>query len=244
MRKKWWYFVPLSMVVLFACTSVDTIQRRASYYEEGSLGSARFAVEKATEPASLFSSDSAILSDEEMNRILGHRFSLQKHNRIGILTIGRSYWFGWSDELARAGADVQSELVGKLRSSPYVFDASYLPTLLIPEKKTVGYFREAAARYQADLLLLYQASCRTYEKYRFFSPDKSKSYCNVEAVLIDTRTGIVPFTVTASRDFNAEKSPTDMNLTETMRRAELSALRAALGEAGDRIVSFLGSAGR
>jgi hypothetical protein len=243
MSKKWLHPVVLSIVVLSACTSVETVQRPTSYYDEGAESS-RLAFAKAPEPVSLFSSDSAVLSDEDIKRILSHRFSLQKQNRIGILTIGRSYWFGWSDELARAGADVQSELIGKLRSSPYVFDASYLPTLLIPEKKTVGYFREAAARYQADLLLLYQASCRTYEKYRFFSPDKSKSYCNVEAVLIDTRTGIVPFTVTASRDFIAEKSPTDMNLTETIRRAELTALRAALGEAGDRIVSFLGSAGR
>lgn len=242
MTKHLWHFALLSMIVLFGCTSVGTVQRPASYYEEESQRSAPF--EKTPVPVSLFSSDSAILSDEDIKHILSYRFSLQKQNRIGILTIGRSYWFGWSDELARAGAEVQSELIDKLRSSPYIFDASYLPTLLIPEKKTVGHFREAAARYQADILLLYQASCRTYEKYRFFSPDKSKSYCNVEAVLIDTRTGIVPFTVTASRDFSAEKGDTDLNITETMRRSELSALRGALREVGDRVVGFLGIAGR
>jgi hypothetical protein len=240
MRKKCWYSAFLSIIVLFGCTSIETVQRPASYYEEGSS-----QLVKASEPVSLFSSDSAILSDEDIKHILSYRFSLQKQNRIGILAIGYwSYWFGWSDELARAGVEVQSELIGKLRSSPYVFDASYLPTLLIPEKKTVGRFREAAARYQADLLLLYQASCRTYEKYRIFSREKSKSYCNVEAVLIDTRTGIVPFTVTTSRDFVAEKSDKDMNMTETIRRAELSALGTALGEVGERVVEFLDIAGR
>jgi hypothetical protein len=62
--------------------------------------------------------------------------------------------------------------------------------------------------------------------------------------LIDTRTGIVPFTVTTNRDFLAEKNVTDMNITDTMRRAELSALRTALGEAGDKILGFLDFAGR
>jgi hypothetical protein len=191
------------------------------------------------EQKSLFSSDSAILSDDDIKRILGHRFLLQKQNKIGILSLSGSHWSGWSDELARVGSDVQSKLVEKLKSCPGVFDASFLPSLLIPEKRTVGHFREAAARYQVDLLLIYQASCRTYEKYRLLSPDKLRSYCTVEAVLLDTRTGIVPFTATSSRDFIAEKSDADLNLMETMRRVELDALREALGEIGDKVVEFL-----
>ncbi len=59
--------------------------------------------------------------------------------------------------------------------------------------------------------------------------------------MLDTRSGIVPFTATASRDFIAEKSDTDLNLIETMRRVELNALREALGEIGDKVVDFLES---
>ena len=151
---------------------------------------------------------------------------------------------GRSDELARAGADVQMKLVGKLRSSPLVYDASFLPGLLIPQKRTVGHYREAAARFQADLLLVYRPSCRTYEKFRFLAPNEAKSFCNVEAVLLDTRTGIVPFTVVASRDFVVRKTSEDFDLNEMRRRAELEALSAALGEAGDELVAFLAKAGR
>lgn len=236
MRKKDVYLVVVLVAFISGCATVATAPRPASYYDTASLA-------ETTGPESLFSSDSDILSDEDVKRILAYQYSPRKQNRIAILSLGRSYWFGWSDELARAGAEVQTKLVSKLRSSPLVFDASYLPSLLIPEKKTVAYFREAGARYQADLLLIYRASCCTYEKSRFFSPDKSKSYCNVEAVLLDTRTGIVPFTVTASHDFVAQKRKEDLNLWETMRRAELNALADGLGEVGDEVVDFLETLG-
>jgi hypothetical protein len=138
---------------------------------------------------SLFASDSAILTDNDIKRILAFQFKPQKLNRIAIMPIGQIQWFGWSDDLDKAGTAVQNCLIDKLRRSDAVYDASYLPTLLVPDKKSIGYLREAAARYQADLMLIYKASFRTYEKYRLFSPDKTKAYCNLEAVLLDTRTG-------------------------------------------------------
>ena len=235
MKKLFGYLAIILVIICSGCATVATEPRLASYYDNASL----LGMDNS-EPGSLFSSDNAILTDEDIKRILAYHYIPQKQNRIGILTLGRSYWIGWSNELARTGVEVQEKLVSKLRSSPLVFDASFLPSLLVPEKRTVGYFREAGARYQADLLLIYQTSCRTYEKYRFFSPDKSKSYCNVEAVLLDIRTGIVPFTVTASRDFITEKEEGDLNLNETIRRAELNAISEALEEIGDEVVKFLG----
>lgn len=188
---------------------------------------------------SLFSSDEAILSNEDVEKILEFRFIPQTLNRIAILPMGQTYWHGWSDELDRAGEAVQNALVEKLRRTPSVYDASYLPTLLVPEKKTIGHLREAAARYQADLLLIYKASFKTYEKYRLLSPDESKAYCNLEAVLLDTRTGIVPFTILVSRTYTAEKQKTEMNFYETIRKAQLSALENALAEVGNEVVDFL-----
>lgn len=215
-----------------AMEPVSTVDRSDSYYMSVAEG-------QAGETLSLFTSDEAVLSSEDIARILAHRYALPAQNRIGVIALGRAFWFSYSEELARTGTDIQAAMVARLRSSPRVYDASYLPTLLIPEKRTVGHYREAAARYQADLLLIYQAACRSYDKYRFFSPDESKSYCNVEAVILDVRTGIVPFSATASRDFMARENKEDMNFRETMARAELKALSDALGEVGDEVVKFL-----
>ncbi|MDH3968985.1 MAG: hypothetical protein OEU56_18370, partial [Rhodospirillales bacterium] len=219
------------------CETGAELTASGSYY--GYESAAQLGAVRGRETVSLFSSDSAILSDADVKRILEHRFSPRRQNKIGILAIGQEYWFGWSDELARSGVEVQEKLVSKLRSSPLVHDATYLPSLLIPEKRSVGHFREAGARYQADLLLIYRAACRSYEKSQFFGPDNSKSFCNIEAVLLDTRTGIVPFAATASRDSLAKRLETDFNLYETMRRTELEALADALAELGEEVVAFL-----
>jgi hypothetical protein len=89
------------------------------------------------------------------------------------------------------------------------------------------------------LLLIYKASFRTYQKYKIFSPDKAKAYCNLEAVLLDTRTGIVPFTILVSRTYVADEQKSDMNFQETIRKTQLSALESALSEVGDKVVDFL-----
>jgi hypothetical protein len=147
----------LSLLALAGCAMepVSTVDRSDSYYmsiAEGQTG----------ETQSLFTSDEAVLSSEDIAKILAHRYALPAQNRIGVIALGRAFWFGYSEELARTGTDIQSAMVTKLRSSPRVYDASYLPTLLIPEKRTVGHYREAAARYQADLLLIYQELPRNH----------------------------------------------------------------------------------
>lgn len=237
MRAELTYFLLICFAVFSGCATVPKTPKPASYYEK-----AAFAQE--TELASLFSSDSTILSDADIKHILEYRYSPQNQNRIGIITIAQNSLFGWSDEIHKSGVEVQSKLVSKLLSSFMVFDAAYLPGLLIPEKKTVGHFREAGARYQADLLLIYRVSFRTYEKYKFLSPQKINSYCTVEAVLLDIRTGIVPFSMVGTRDFLTEQSDQDYNNKDTMHRSELAALGFVLEEVGEQVVSFLGSTNR
>ncbi len=114
-----------------------------------------------------------------------------------------------------------------------------VPSLLTPEKQTVPYLREAAARYQADLLLVFRAYANAYQKERFLRPDQIRSYCMVEALLLDTRTGIVPFTATAREEYTTTKGKDDLSIGETHKKAELTALRKALDAIGDDVAAFL-----
>lgn len=192
-----------------------------------------------TSAVSLFSSDSDVLTDEQLQRILSYEYVPPQHMRIAILPLGENVWQGWSAEMSVTSAEMQGILVERLRESGSVHDAAYLPGILVPAERSIALFREAAARYQADLLLAYQPVCRTYNKYQLFAANQSKAYCTVEAVLLDTRTGIVPFTVTSSRSFSATKSDQDVNFTETVRNAELAAIGDALREIGDSVVAWI-----
>ena len=134
---------------------------------------------------------------------------------------------------------LEKGVVGVLEASPRVYDAAFLPSVLTPERRSVAHLREAAARFQADLLLVYRTFCRSFQKYRVFREDRARAFCGVEAVLIDTRTGVVPLSVVASRSFDVEQSAGDLNFRETILKAQLAAVAGALSEAVSDVVHLL-----
>lgn len=218
-------------LLVSACGTTPANRPEAPYRSIGS----DYSAESQT---SLFSSDAGVLSDQDIDRILKYKYTPPRPSRIAILALGRQFLIGYSTELARSGEEVRNAFTGQLKSSPAITRVAFLPELLVPQKRTVAYLREAATRFQADTLLVYQAECHSYTKYHLFSADEAKSYCTVEAALVDVRTGIVPFTTTATEVFSVKESGEDSNIFETHQKAELTAIRASLLRVADDVVTF------
>jgi hypothetical protein len=87
--------------------------------------------------------------------------------------------------------------------------------------------------------MVYRTYCRSFERYRLFAADQSRAFCGVEAVLLDTRTGLVPFTSVVLKSFEAMKNETDISFRETIHKAQLKATAEALSEVSSEIVTFL-----
>lgn len=208
--------------------------------------------EAAQEPisTSLFPSDQAVLGDEAVARILSNRLELPGKSRVALMKFpdgsgaryGRYYW---RDEqyLKLQQSQVES-LTRALQASERIAEISPLPSLMTPTKVSIPVLREAGVRMQADLLLVYRVSSDTYTQYRTFAKDKVKAYSTCELVLLDVRTGLVPFTRVISREQLELKQSTDLDLSETMRRAEQAAASASLGAAADALLDFMKSAPR
>jgi len=224
-------FFGLVISALVGCTvPLTTMSRPDAYYDSA------FTEQVG---ASLFSGDAATLSDDAINTILSYKYTPPKLSRVALMPFGREIWSNWSEELSLASEQIQTNVIDQLMSAPSVYDASYLPSILIPERRTVPHLREAAARYQADLLLVYRSYCQTFERYRIFAADRSRAYCGVEAVLLDTRTGLVPFTSVASESYDVTENKADTNFRETRLRAQLEATAQALGKVSSEVVDFL-----
>jgi hypothetical protein len=193
---------------------------------------------------SLFASDTEILSDSAIRRILDFRVQLGDSNRVAVLQLAERPLFSsrWSRPSAITRESV-ALLVDSLVGSPRVVSAALLPSLLVPRQRTVGHLREAAARYQADLLVVYRSDCRTYEHTRFLASSDFRAVCVIEAVLIDTRTGIVPFTTTVRHEFTARKTSEDVSVSEAAQRIQYEAIAQALATVGSRTVAFLRGGG-
>jgi hypothetical protein len=205
----------------------------------------------AREPiaTSLFPSDLSVLSDEAVAKILSSKLELPAKAKLalmkfsddgfGVRYYGSSYW---RDEqylkLQQAQVDVLSEA---LLASDQIAEVTPLPSLMIPKQMSIPVLREAAVRMQADLLLVYRVGSDTYSQYRTFAKDQVKAYSICEVVLLDVRTGLVPFTRVISREQLELKQPTDLDLTMTMRRAEQESTVEALKAAADELVVFVKS---
>ena len=221
----------LALVTVAGCgTPISTVSRPDAYYDY-------VATDSSVE--SLFSGDEAVLSDEAIGKILEFEYEPPSLSRVALMPFGREVWSQWSEELSVATDRMKSDVIDRLVSSPRVYDASYLPSILIPDQKSVPRLREAAARYQADLLIVYRTFCRSFERYRLFAADRSRAFCGVEAVLLDTRTGLVPLTSVVLKSYEAKENDTDLNFRETMLKAQLQATTDALADVSSEVVNFL-----
>jgi hypothetical protein len=221
----------LACVLLTGCASLSTEPRPLDYY--GTVNQA------SGNEASLFGSDEAVLSDADIARILEYRYTAPPLSRIALLPIGLNAWSAWSEEMAVSAAAVDAQVVATLRESPRIYDASFLPSILVPDRRTVPYLREAAARYQADLLLMFRSGCRSFERYRIVGSDQARAYCAVEAVVLDVRTGLVPFVTTSTQNYEVAETETDLNFRETMLRSQLNAIATSLKEIATAVVVFI-----
>jgi hypothetical protein len=93
---------------------------------------------------------------------LGTQLTLADRHGLAILSLSSTN--PWSEDLADLETKSFEGLLRALKSSPQLTEVRLLPSLLVPQKRTVPYLREAAARFQADLLFVYTARIQTFRK--------------------------------------------------------------------------------
>ncbi|MCP4592231.1 MAG: hypothetical protein GY842_15975 [bacterium] len=194
---------------------------------------------------SLFPGDTSALGNDAIEKVLSGRVVLQDHARIGVVSLGtQQYAQRYSARLVSMHRQAAISFVAQLSKAHRVDDVWLIPSLLVPEKPTVPKLREMAARCQADMIFVHTVGHEIYRRSKFLAADEMRGYCQVEGVLLDTRTGIVAMTASSVLDFVAKESREDMDFSETIRRSEIEATSLALEEIAAELVSFLNAAGQ
>jgi hypothetical protein len=188
----------------------------------------------------LFPSDARVLPDEDIARILNAHWEVPEHVRIALLPLRRDSVFASGYYYRAAGPQTAFRAVDELRKLPFVYDVSYLPEFLLPANKTVSLVREAAARYQADWVLLYSTTVSADPEYRFFARDEVHGQCLVECALLDTRSGLIPFTARSTEEIHVKQKSSREDMSALILRAEHEAVDAAMLLNAEALVAFLG----
>lgn len=238
------YKTAISLVVLLLMFSGCM-----SSYDSGSLSAYEAGYdEQQTLTSSLFKSDQAVLSDEAINKILASELKLADNAKIAVIKFpdvqnGALRRYGWSylrsEDYLKTQQKYVDTIIKKLSESEHVSNVVLLPSLLTPDDATIPVLREAAVRLQADLLLVYRITSDIYHKAKLFSSDRVKAYSTCEAVLLDVRTGIIPFTSVTTNEAQVKKEKQDLEITETMRRAESLAVMNSLNVIAEKLIMFL-----
>lgn len=197
---------------------------------------------------SLFKSDQEILGEEAIKTILSSKLVLPQKAKIALMKFpgagrGASGYYGYyywrSENYIRTQQEYIDTMSSTLSKSNRVSEVTLLPSLLTPKDSTIPVLREAAVRLQADLLLVFRIASDIYHQPKIFAKDKVKAYSICEAVLLDVRTGLIPFTTVVTEEKIEHKEKEDLEIKETMKRAENAAVLDSLNIVASKLVAFL-----
>lgn len=232
--------------LLFCSMSFTAVMVFAAAQKE-QISSAEYQDRPVLE-TSLFQSDRSVLGEEAIARILKSKFVLPPKIKIAILKMPENkhkalQYYGYAYWRAEAYLKTQQSFIetisNEIDKSERVLEVASLPAILTPKNPDISNIREMAVRLQADMLLVFQLNSDVYQKYRLFMPDQVKAFCTCEGFLLDTRTGLIPFSKIVTKELMTTKTASDANFTETIVRAENEAALLALSDLGKEIGEFV-----
>jgi hypothetical protein len=191
---------------------------------------------------SLFRGDQAVLSNQDIDRILTARITLADRHRVAVLHLNARNAF--YQDVADLQTQNSEHFLKALAANAQFTQVRFMPALLIPDKRTVPYLREAAARFQADLLLIHGTRVQSFQRDRVVGSDEVRAEAVVESVLLDVRTGIVIHTAHTSEGISAKKVPGDVSFSQTVSKAQAEATGKALLKLAAAVGDFAGSANK
>jgi hypothetical protein len=191
---------------------------------------------------SLFNERSSNISEENIQKILDGSYRLPSTLRIAIVRLegSRQQRYFWNDEsFLKTQQSYLDSFTARLRSSPRVTAIAIIPDIIISRSPSFTNIREAAVRMQCDIALVYSVTDDLYSRYKAFSNPDIKAFATTQLILMDVRTGLIPFSTIVTKDFLSKKTKEDLDLSQARDRVLNEAVLATINDTGLKIVQFL-----
>jgi hypothetical protein len=190
---------------------------------------------------SLFNDKAATITEDGIQKVLGGNYGLPDKLRVAMVRIdqqSRSYY--WNDEdflkTQQSYLDLFEE---KFKQSARVTNVSIIPNLLISKTPSFTSIREAAVRMQADVVVIYSIASDLYSKYKFFNKPDIKAFATTQLIMLDVRTGLIPFSTIITKDVLSQKKKEELDNQEARNRIQNEAVLLTIDEIGKKVALFL-----
>ena len=200
--------------------------------------------------ASLVKDDKALLSEEAIRTLLESRIRIPDRVKLAVLPLGHSGTHGEDRWYRRESRDLDfpqqkkaylEALEGPLAQTGRFSEITHVPAMMLPADPSLTRLREAAALMQAELLLVYstQSHIVTWESTFVFVRDEVRALASIELILLDVRTGVVPYAETFHDEHLEKERSKDLSVVETQRRAERKATLLVMARAAEGLKKFM-----
>lgn len=194
---------------------------------------------------SLFNDRSSTISEENIQRVLEGNYKLPQQLRVAVVKlespqVRRYYWNFANDEAyLKTQQSYLDSFTMQFRRSPRVSKVSVIPELLISKSPSFTNIREAAVRMQADVVVIYSITGDIYSKYKLFAKPDIKAFATTQMILMDVRTGLVPFSTIVTKDFLSSRAKGEMNNAEAEKAIQHEAVLLTINEIGAQVSQLL-----
>ncbi|WP_298420986.1 hypothetical protein [uncultured Kordia sp.] len=192
---------------------------------------------------SLFNDRTATISEENIQKILDGNYTLPKDLRVSLVklesTQSQRNYYRNNEAYLKSQQEYLDLFTSKFGESTRVTKVSQIPDLLISRNPTFTTIREAAVRTQSDIVVIYSINSDLYAKYKLFSKSDIKAFATTQLIILDVRTGLIPFSTIVTKEFQSKRQDNELNEAEAANRIKNKAILLTIQEIGQQINTFL-----
>lgn len=195
---------------------------------------------------SLFNDRNSTISEENIQKLLDASYRLPGSIRVAMVRIdnnnaaSRRYnYFSNDEDYLKTQQSYLDSFTSKLRQSGRVKKVSVIPEIVVSKTPGFTQLREAAVRLQADVVVVYSISSDIYSRYKMFSNPDLKAFATTQLILLDVRTGMVPFSTIVTKDQFSKKMKSELDNTQAANRVQHEAVLLTIDETGRQLLDFL-----
>jgi hypothetical protein len=178
------------------------------------------------------------LNEVGIQKLLANRVVLPKQVRLAIVRLPGTTVNQGFDEIRD---DTATGFYQKSNWGPRVGAVIPTPELLLSKNPTLASLRQTGAYLQADAVLVVKPLVRSDWKFMAFEKNKATATTTLEVILIDTRTGAVPYTTIVTESVSVAKSDQDFSETDYQLRTKKDSEAKAMLKVPEDLKIFLNS---
>lgn len=193
---------------------------------------------------SLFNDRSSAISEENIQKLLDGNYKLPSSLRVAIVRLNNNNntarrYFSNDEDYLKTQQSYLDSFTTKLRENTRVKRVSVIPEIVVSGNPSFTQLREAAVRLQADVVVVYSIASDIYSRYKAFSQPDLKAFATTQLILLDVRTGMVPFSTIVTKDQFSKKTKSELDNTQAANRVQQEAVLLTIGESSKQLIGFL-----